>query len=160
MKDAYSFLQIWGGLIISATSLIIASISLIKASKTQKLQNKVNELEVKLKEYELAKITAEIEAEGKACIEARVINIGKNKNRLKVWNSGNTIAFNVIAKFEEAAGIIMLSDDKMPFDELEPNKNFEVNIIIHYGSASKFKIITEWDDSKGKHHSKTQMGSR
>ncbi len=160
MNDIFVFMQIWGALIISAVSLIIAFISLVKSAKAQKLQNKVNELEVKLKEYELAKITEEKERADKACIEARVIHIGKNSDRLKIWNSGNAVAYNVTATIEENSQIIMLPDDKMPFDELEPNKSFEVVIIMYMGSASKFKILTEWDDSHGQHFSKTQMGSR
>ena len=160
MNEILSFIQIWGAIILSALSLLIALISLAQSAKTQSLQNKINKLELKLKEYELAKIDKEQDMADKACVEARVIQIGKNAHKLKIWNSGNATAYNVTARFEDDPGIIVLADDKMPFDELEPNKYFELNIVMHMGSASKFKILTEWNDKAGQHFSKSQMGSR
>lgn len=47
--------------------------------------------------------------------------------------------------------------EKQPFEELEARKSYEL-ILITNGSASKFRIITEWTDSSGKQHTKTQMG--
>ena len=91
-------------------------------------------------------------------MEARVISIGQGKHRLKVWNSGNAPAYNVCAKFDGDPKIIVFSNDKQPFDVLEPNKNYELALIVHSGSAHKFKIVTEWIDADGNHQSKTQMG--
>lgn len=160
MNGILLFIQTWGAIILSALSLLIATISLAKSARAQVLQNKVNKLELKLKEYELAKIDKEQDLADKACVEARVNRIGKGEHRLKIWNSGNATAYNVTAKFEEDPGIIIVTAGKMPFDELEPNKSFELNILVHMGSASKFKILTEWNDKAGQHFSKSQMGSR
>jgi len=87
-----------------------------------------------------------------------MITIGTGKHRLKIWNSGNATAYNVVAKLEEGSNIMIMDSEKMPYDELEPNKNFELALITHGGSASKFKIITEWADAEGEQHSKAQMG--
>ena len=160
MSEVLCFLQTWGALILSTLSVLIAMVSLAKSSRAQMLQIRVNELELKLKEYELEKIDKEKKLADKACVEARVIHLGNNKHRLKIWNSGNATAFCVTAKFEGDPSIMIIADDKMPFDELEPNKSFDVNIIMHMGSASKFKILTEWNDRSGQHFSKSQMGSR
>jgi hypothetical protein len=152
------FIKDWGALILAAISLVVAIISLSKSSKAQKLQNKVNELELKIKENELERIAREKEEAGLACVEARFITVGKGKHRLKVWNSGNATAYNVSARFDGDVGIMIMDQDKQPFDELEARKNYELILIAHNGSASKFRIITEWTDDSGTKHAKTQMG--
>ena len=144
-------------MLFSAASLLIAIISLIKASKAQSLQNRVNELEVKIKQYELEKLEAEKAEAALSCVEARVIHISRGKYKLKVWNSGNVKVFNVFAKIEKDSEIILM-DSKMPFDELEPKKSFEEYLIVHAGSARKFKITTSWEDAAGNRQEKIQMG--
>lgn len=148
----------WGAFIVSAVSLFVAIISLIKSSKAQRLQNKVNELELKIKQYELDRIAKEKEAESLACVEARFITVGKGQHRLKVWNSGNATAYNVTARFDGDVGILIMDRGKQPFDQLDPKKSYELVLMAHMGSASKFKIITEWTDTNGVKQEKIQMG--
>lgn len=147
----------WGALVVSVISLLVAVISLIKSSNAQQLQNKVNELELKIKQNELDRIAKEKAAESLARVEARVITVGKGQHRLKVWNSGNATAYNVTARFDGDAGIIILDDEKQPFEELEAQKNYELVLVTHFGTALKFRIITEWTDANGEKHSKAQM---
>lgn len=156
-QSALSILD-WGAFLISVISLLVAIISLIKSSKAQGLQNKVNELELQIKQKELERIAKEKEAESLSCVEARFITIGKDQHRLKVWNSGNATAFNVTARFDGNPQIFIMDDEKQPFEELDARKSYELNLITHLGSASKFRIITEWTDVNGERHSKTQMG--
>ena len=158
LKEMVSFIKVWGALIIAGISLLVAIISLFKSSKAQRLQNKVNELELKIKQDELDKITKEKEDAELACVEARFITVGKGKHRLKVWNSGNATAYHVSARFDGDVGIMIMGQEKQPFEELEARKSYELILITHNGSASKFRIITEWTDSGGKQHTKTQMG--
>lgn len=148
----------WGELTIAGISLVIAVIALIKSSKAEKLQNRVNEMEIRIKEYELERIAKEKEEAYSSCVEARVITIGKGKHRLKVWNSGNTTAYNVTAKFDGDPRIPIMDREKQPYDELAPNKSYEMVLVVHSGSASKFRIITEWMDEEGKQQTKSQMG--
>ena len=149
LKEVVPFIKDWGALIIAGISLLVAIISLFKSSKAQRLQNKVNELD---------KIAKEKEDSVLACVEARFITVGKGKHRLKVWNSGNATAYNVSARFDGDVGIMIMDREKQPFEELEARKSYELILIMHNGSASKFRIITEWTDSSGKQHTKTQMG--
>ena len=120
------FTKEWGALIIAGISLLIAIISLFKSSNAQRLQNKVNELELKIKENELERIAKEKESEELACVEARFITIGKGKHRLKVWNSGNATAYNVSARFDGNVGIMIIDQEKQPFEELEARKSYEL----------------------------------
>ena len=158
LQEAAPFLEDWGALIISAVSLLVAVISLAKSSKAQNLQNKVNELEVQIKQNELDRIAKEKEEASLACVEARFITVGKNQHRLKVWNSGNATAYNVSARFDGDVGIMIMDREKQPFEELESKKSYELILVAYMGSASKFRIITEWTDAEGKQHQKTQMG--
>lgn len=158
LKEVMPFIKDWGALIIAGISLLVAIISLFKSSKAQRLQNKVNELELKIKQNELDKIAKEKEDSVLACVEARFITVGKGKHRLKVWNSGNATAYNVSARFGGDVGIMIMDREKQPFEELEARKSYELILITPNGSASKFRIITEWTDSSGKQHTKTQMG--
>lgn len=148
----------WGALFVSGISLLVAIISLINSSKAQRLQNKVNELELEIKQNELDRIAQEKKAESLACVEARFITVGKGKHRLKVWNSGNATAYNVTARFDGDVGILIVDSEKQPFEELEARKSYELGLITHAGSASKFRIITEWTDVNGKQCKKEQMG--
>ena len=157
-QKVVTFIEDWGALIIAGISLLVAVISLVKSSKAQRLQNKVNELELKIKQNELDRIAKEKEKASLACIEARFITVGKGKHRLKVWNSGNATAYNVTARFDGNVGIFIADQEKQPFEELEARKSYELILITHDGSASKFRIITEWTDLSGKQYSKTQMG--
>ena len=91
-------------------------------------------------------------------MEARFITVGKGKHRLKVWNSGNATAYNVTARFDGDVGIMIMDNEKQPFEELEARKSYELILVTYPGSASKFKIITEWSDVNGKKYTKTQMG--
>ena len=83
--------------------------------------------------------------------------MGKGNYRLKIWNSGGGTAHNVTAKFEDDPNIIVMDLDKLPFEELEQNKSFELILIVHFGSAHKAKVLTEWDNTDGFHNRKSQM---
>lgn len=158
LKVILNFIKNWGELLISAVAFVFSVVAMKKASKSEELQDKVNELELQIKQYEIDKINEEKEAANASCVEARFITVGKGKHRLKVWNSGNATAYNVSARFDGDVGIIIMDRDKQPFEELEARKSYELVLVTHMGSASKFKIITEWKDANGKQHTKTQMG--
>ena len=157
LQEIAPYIPDWGALIVSGISLLVAIISLAKSFQAQDLQNKVNELELKIKQNQLDRIAKEKATESLACVEARVITVGRGKHSLKVWNSGNATAYNVTARFDGDAGIIILDDEKQPFEELEPRKSYELVLVTHFGSASKFRIITEWTDVNGEKHKKSQM---
>lgn len=142
---------------ISAVSLIFAGVSFFMSIKAQRLQNRVNELEVMLKEFELEKIEQAKKEKNSSCVEARMVRVSKGNYKLKVWNSGNTRVANVTANIPDECGII-LYNDKMPYEFLDPQKGFEILAIVHCGSSSKFLITTEWTDLEGNQQKKEQMG--
>ncbi len=144
-------------IVISAISLLVAVVSLRSSLKSQHLQDKVNEIDVKLKNYELEQI--EKERQRNACVEVRIVSYGKTE-KMKVWNSGNETAYNVTASVNEESQIMILDNEKMPFEVLEPQKNFELILITHMGSASKLTVTTEWENKDGVKFSKQQLCDR
>ena len=151
-------LQTWGSLVLAGISLLISIISMLKASKAQSLQNKVNELELTLKQYELEKISLEQKATKIACVEARIIKLGRDQYRIKLWNSGGANALNVNIEVDNCKELIVIKDDRLPFEILEPNKSIEVPVITGFG-ASKFKITTKWNNELGENEHKEQYVS-
>ena len=151
--------------IMPIAAFIVSLVALKRSNETMKVQIQLSEVEEKLKEYELAlkkheleKIQAEENEEKKANIEARVIKISKGNYKLKVWNSGNATAYNIVVSIPEEYRIIIWKD-KMPFEYLEPGNSFEENVVIHMQSASKFKVISEWEDDKRNKFSNEQLRS-
>ena len=141
-----NFIQSWGSLIISGLSLVVAVISYAKAS------------ELKIKQYEIEKISKEQAAANRACIEARVIKLGKNNYRLKVWNSGGADAYNVNIAADNSQEFIIINNDILPFEVLSPNKSIEIPVITGFG-ASKFKITTSWKDANEEYNQHEQYVS-
>ena len=134
------------------------TIALIISWLSYKNSKKINNLEEKLKKYELEKIEEKRKEANRSCVEARVINISKGKYRIKFWNSGKAIAYNVNFEVEESyKGMVF--KDKVPYEILETGKNFEEIVVVAMGMPSKFEIITTWEDKQGKKHSKTQIVS-
>ena len=149
----------WGGFAVSIVSLVIAIISLVKSSKAQLLQNKLNEIELQIKRNELDKIEKEKADNSTACVEARIISLGTGKYKLKVWNSGFLIAYNIKVSFVGDPEIIMFAEGLLPYDELDPKKSFEISLLVHFDSSQKARVLTEWEDKNGKQYSKEQMVS-
>lgn len=151
--------------IMPIAAFVVSLIALKRSNDTMKVQVQLSEVEEKLKEYELAlkkheleKIQAEKNEKKKANVEARIIKISKGSYRLKVWNSGNVIAYNVEVSIPKEYDIIIMKD-KMPFEYLEPGNSFEECVVIHMQSASKFKVISVWEDDKGNKFSNEQLRS-
>jgi len=152
------FLQNWCDIILSGVSIVLAVISLYQSSKAQKLQNKINELDAKIKENELEKIEKEKTEASSSIIKARAINVGKNSYRLKIYNAGNTTAYNISAQISNKYRF-KLYNKKMPFEELEPQHSFEELLIVSIGSAPKFKVELNWQDKDGNEHKNEQYCS-
>lgn len=137
-------------------AIILSILSFIDSRKANKVRGRLNEIEEKLKKYELEDKEKERLEASKACVEARIMNIAKFTYKMKVWNSGKATAYNV--DFEIPTEIeVVIFRDKVPFEFLEPGKNFEEAVVVHHGTPDKFKITTTWEDERGIKHSKEQI---
>ena len=141
--------------IMPIAAVVVSLIALKRSNETMKIQIQLSEVEEKLKEYELTlkkreveKIQEEENKEKKPTIEARIIAISSNKFRLKVWNSGEATAYNVAVSIPNEYGIIIMNNT-MPFEYLNPGDNFDECVVVYGNAASKFKVISTWEDEHG-----------
>ena len=151
--------------IMPIAAFVVSLVALKRSNDTMKVQIQLSEVEEKLKEYELAlkkheveKIQEEETREKKPNIEARIIAISSTKFRLKVWNSGDAIAYNINVSIPNEYGIIIINNT-MPFEYLKPGDNFD-ECVVPYGNAdSKFKVISTWEDENGIKYENEQLRS-
>jgi hypothetical protein len=137
-------------------AILLSILSFRDSRKANKVRDRLNELEEKLKRYTLEEKEKEREQASKECVDARIVNIAKNKYKLKVWNSGKATAYNVDYEIPpEYNGIIWR--DKVPYEFLEPGKNFEELVLVHNGTPRKFTITTTWEDEQGTKYSREQI---
>lgn len=137
-------------------ALVLSILSYIDSRKANKIRDRLNEVEEKLKKYELEEKEKEREEATKACVEARIMKISKNKYVMKVWNSGKATAYNVDFEIPKEYKS-MVWREKVPYEFLEPGKNFEELVMVHNGTPNKFKVTTTWSDNQGKPYSKEQI---
>lgn len=69
--------------------------------------------------------------------------------KFQVWNFENIFAKKIIVIWEETDGIVCYDNDKLPFDELGPNKSFDVSILLFGDAPSKLYVTTEWEKESG-----------
>lgn len=137
-------------------AIAVSLLSFRDSKKANKIQERLHELEEKLKKYEIEEKEKEREEATKAAIEARIIRISKGNYQMKIWNSGKVTAYNVDFEVpQEVSGFIF--KDKVPYEFLEPAKNFDEHVIVCSGMPSKFKVTTKWEDAEGEQYSKEQM---
>lgn len=152
-----SFVEDWGDTTLAFLSFGLSVFALIKSSKADKLKNKVNALELKIKEYELEQIEKEKDRESLSCVEARAYDAGNDNYRLRVWNSGNTTAYNISASIDGNPTVRIIDQGKQPFEELASNKSYEMILLTANGSIPKITVITEWYDENNVKHTKRQV---
>ena len=141
-------------LALSCVSIIIAIISLSQSIKSQRLQDKVNQINYKLKAIELSEI--EKSQNKKPFIEARIIHIGDNKYKIKIWNSGKAIAKNISVEWDSSE-IVFWDKDKLPYEFLPPQKSFDLVISIYFGSPKKMNVTASWEDDIGNKYSEKYL---
>jgi len=137
-------------------AILLSIISYIESRKANKVQDRLNIMEEKLKKYELEEKEKEREESTKASIEARIMKISKRAYKMKVWNSGKAIAYNVDFVIPPEHSRVV-SREKVPYEFLEPGKSFEEHVSIDWNTPSKFKVITTWENKQGISQSKEQI---
>lgn len=138
--------------LVPIAALGLSIISLFRSSKITKMENKLKEYDLRLKEYEIEKIEyeksekeKEMEQKKRADVRARIYRISDRNYKIKIYNCGEGIAYNVDYKIPEEYQIICMKEI-VPFEILNPGCKFEENVVIHMQSSKKYKVITSWED--------------
>lgn len=156
IKDVAIYIMPIAAVVVSVTALKKSDKCTQVQVKMSEVEQKLQEYDLALKKYELEKIEREVNQEKKACVEARIIKIATGKYKLKVWNSGDKIAYNIDVEIPSEYNIILMKD-KMPFEYLNPGNGFEEHVVLHMQSSRKFKVICRWEDENGEKRSNEQI---
>lgn len=137
-------------------AIILSILSYMDSRKANKFRGRLSEIEEKLKKYELEDKEKERQEANNACVEARIMHVARHSYKMKVWNSGQAIAYNVDFDIPpEYKG--MIRRDKVPYEFLEPGKNFEEHVMVHSGTPNKLIITIKWEDERATVHTKEQI---
>lgn len=135
--------------VIPIASFFISIVALYKTRNSAKVDDRLKALELKIKENQVKELELKENKESSPYIEARIVQISKSNYKVKVWNSGDERAYKVNVIIPDQFNLIIM-DDKLPYEYLDPGDSFEENVIVHMGSSRKFDIITQWETKDGK----------
>lgn len=134
---------------ISISALLLSLYTYFKHDKKIKKQSLL------INEFQLMKLKKEKESEKKAIIEANVIRGEKGKRIIKVFNSGKSIAKNVIVTFPEQQDFLFSKYPK----SLDIRSQNSIEIIFHafVGSPDTLQINFEWEDGLNTNNKDSQI---
>lgn len=152
------YLQYFVSYIIPILSFVVSMIAFFKSRKNRNTENRLRELELYIKEHDAKEIEKSHQNDGVAKVESRVYQVSDSKYSLKIWNSGKAIAYNINVNIHEKYNI-MIIDDKLPYEYLNPGDNFNLHVIFHMQSERKFEIKTSWENENGECFECNQLNS-
>ena len=148
-------------IVISSLSLVVAVISFIlnyRLNKRDKDRNeRLAELQVRLNELQLQREEAIAKRRSSSIVEARHVLIGLKEHRIRISNTGGTVANNIRCSRGENAESYFLNQEKEPFERLEPGESFDEVVFFVSDTPSKFTITTHWVDALGEQHSQENI---
>ena len=133
-------------------ALLLAAISLYKNHKSDKRQDELAATTEQLNRLLIERETQAGQDSKRADLSANLITVGKNNQRLKVFNRGKGTARNVrLIDLQQDDSILLRSDiqEKFPLPILERHQAVEVLAAITHGSPLRAHIRLLWDDETG-----------
>lgn len=142
---------------IALASVGLSLIALVKSFLTDR---KAKKLDLLLMQQQVQKHDEEIIECKKADIEVNVVEMPRgSNNKLKFYNRGKAIAYNVKFKITSDTGAnIQLFMDKnyLPFPKLLPQQSFDI-VYIQFSHEPHHTILMTWDDDFCKGQSKEMV---
>ncbi|WP_353979470.1 hypothetical protein [Salinicola endophyticus] len=135
-------------------ALLALLVSIYATWKTVRFNRKQEGLIKKQEELSALYLESERESAKKkkmADIRAKFVNLGKNSDRLKVYNVGEGDAFDVDIQFPGGEDFLIKSDfdSKMPYPKMV--KHDSVNLMASFSmkSAFNYDAVITWKDESG-----------
>jgi hypothetical protein len=139
-------------------SLILSIIALLGSLATYIVHDrKIKKQEAKINEYQLARFKEEEEDSKKAQICGNIIKYYKGKRVLKVYNKGKSPAKNIRIEGIDENKFYIHGMDLLPYELLNPQDGFEMNIVLYTGSPKTLKLSFFWDDAVQDNNEFTQV---
>lgn len=159
MSAELSLVATWAPIVISLVSLILSGFFSIRSYRLDKSDKEQSEelrrIQKQLSEFQLQKAQEDAAAKTSSKVEARHVPIGLKEHHIRIANVGGTVVTDVTTTCDD--GPYIYSQDKEPFERLEPGESFDQTIIFVLGSPPKFTITTHWRDADGGMHSRDNI---
>jgi hypothetical protein len=142
-----------GSILSAAAALVALVLSWVSLHKT----NKFNATAERLNQMLIEREAAEGLAAKRADLSANLVEVGRGRHRLKVFNRGHGTARNVrLVVLDGEASCLIASDvrEKFPVPIMEQHQAVEVTAMRHLQSPARAHIRLLWDDDVGADHEK------
>lgn len=142
------------GFIISIISLVFAIFIYLKHDKRIKSQ------ELLINEYQLRKHQEEDSDNKKAMVRANLIKDLRGLRKLRVYNSGKSIARNIrfdIIDLDSNDATIRIGKNPFPYEFMNSQDSTEISFLMSYGHPEKITVTLIWDDDFKKNNETTQV---
>lgn len=143
--------------IIAGLALLVSLVALVLGEMRNARQKKFVETQHELNERLLARELQNIQASNKADMGAKLIKMGKTNYRVKVWNQGEAVAYNVDIRIPEGTNVITEREvsDKFPMEFMERHQSVELIAFVHMQTPRKQPIEIVWSDDDGQDKKKS-----
>lgn len=159
MSSGLSLVHTWAPIVISVVSLILTGLFSVRSyrlDKSDKEQNaELRRIQKQLSELQLQRAQEDAAAKTSSKVEARHVSVGLKGHHIRIANVGGTVVTDVTTACD--GGPYFYSQDKEPFERLEPGESFDQAVFFAAGSPSKFTITTRWRDAEGKKCSRANI---
>lgn len=133
---------------IAIIALILSAYSLYKTIEFNKRQNEFSNTADHLNKLLLRKEKEDAIVAISAELNARVISVGRNNRRLKIYNKGNSEARNVRLEYQDVEGFCIY-DNELPIAVIQPSGGCDLIVATSMEAPSFITIKLIWDDDRG-----------
>lgn len=137
--------------ILSIISILISVLTGIFSGYTfWKYDKKIKEQDAKINEYQLRALEKQEQEAQKAIVCANPYCHKNSMTKVKIYNKGKAIAYNVCFVSDDNVTLQINDLDKLiPYKKLNPQESFE--LIIHcFQNVPVCQIKLTWEDDSGK----------
>lgn len=133
---------------IALAALLLSLLNIYLTYTFQRKQRSLIAVQEKLSQKLLSKERNESNNILKANLDAELHKYAQTSWRLKIFNSGSSIARNVRVAFPGFDEMFSEREinEKFPLERLAPYQSVELLAHVHLGSPQKIKVELYWDD--------------
>lgn len=143
--------------VIAGLALLLSAYATWRTLKFKRKEEEFLDLQAKVNALILEKEQREANQANRAELGAAFVSIGSKNHRLKIFNKGRAVAYNVAVEFPNGNDIVLESEleEKFPMEAIEPGQSVELIAAIHFGTKAKHVVRLRWVDVDGKEQDKT-----
>ena len=143
--------------IVAFVALLVSAYVAWKTNTFNERQKSLIESQERLNKLLLEREKGDLASNKVANLGARIIALGSNKHRLKIWNQGRSPAFNVTISFPDGNDLVDEREtaDLFPLERLDPHDSVDLVAFVSMDTKRKQKMRLNWDDASSSSKEKT-----